>query len=344
MGQEMCRLALTAGLTMLFAQQAPAAALPPIAPNLARLDQTLGGLDGPGFALAYDESTGMLAGACEGRSIHYWDKAVTEGIRAGTSTPNVLKEHSGPVTALAWSGGPVMASAAADKKLIFWHMPDGQVVKSLTTDNVVRTLAMSLDGKMLASAGEDAAIQLWDVPAAKPGVKLSGSSDWILCLAFSNDGQRLASGGYDGTVRLWEMPTGKKILDISATPPPPPNSPAPPTNVILSLAFSPDAKFLAIGGSDAQIHLFNTGDGKLARSISGHTGSITGLAFHPSGTVLASCSKDRTVRLWNPANGQALTPKPLEGHTAWVQDLVFVAQGTRLASIGADRTVRLWNL
>ena len=85
-------------------------------------------------------------------------------------------------------------------------------------------------------------------------------------------------------------------------------------------------------------------DGKLARSVPGHTGSVTGLAFHPSGTVLASCSKDRTVRLWNPANGQSLTPKPLEGHTAWVQGVVFVAQGTRLASIGADRTVRIWNL
>jgi WD40 repeat protein len=346
---ESRRVALTA-LTILLAtagapaQQAPPASLPPIAPNQARLDQTLGGLDGPGFALAYDESTGVLAAACEGRFIHYWDKPVTQGVRGGSGTPNVLKEHAGPVTALAWGGGPLLVSAAADKKLIFWHMPDGQIVQNVTTDSVVRALAMSPDAKTLASAGEDAVIQLWDVPSAKAGLKLSGSTDWILCLAFGNDGQRLASGGYDGTVRIWEIPSGKKVLDIPATPPPPPNSPAPPTNVVLSLAFSPDGKQLAIGGSDAQIHLFNTADGKPARSIQGHTGSITGLAFHPSGTVLASCSKDRTVHLWNPANSQSLTPKPLEGHTAWVQGLVFVAQGTRLASIGADRAVRLWSL
>lgn len=342
--------ALIAALTILFAsvsalaQQPPKTELPPITPNATRLDQTLGGLDGPGFALAYDETTGILAAACEGRSIHYWDKAVTQGIRGGSATPNVLKEHAGPITALVSSGGSVLASASTDKKLIFWHLPDGQIVKSLTTDQVVRALAMSPDGKTLASAGEDAVIQLWDVPSAKAGAKLSGSADWILCLAFSNDGQRLASGGYDGTVRLWEVSSAKKVLDIPATPPPPPNSPAPPTNVVLSLAFSPDGKQLAIGGSDAQIHLFNTADGKLGRSIPGHTSSVTGLAFHPSGTVLASCSKDRTVRLWNPTNGQSLIPKPLEGHTSWVQGLVFVAQGTRLASIGADRTVRVWNL
>ena len=339
-------------LTLATAQQPPSSPLraltqpgsPSITPNLARLDQTLGGLDGPGFALAYDESTGVLAAACEGRSIHYWDKGVVAGVRGGSGTPNVLKEHGGPVTALAWSSGPVLVSAGADKKILFWHMPDGQIVKSLTTDNVVRALAMSPDGKTLASAGEDATIQLWDVASAKAGAKLSGNSDWVLCLAFSNDGQRLASGGYDGTVRLWEVSTAKKILDIPATPPLPPNTPAPPTNVVLSLAFSPDGKQLAIGGVDTKIHLFNMADGKLARSVPGHTGSVTGLAFHPSGTVLASCSKDRTVRLWNPANGQPLAPKPLEGHTAWVQGVVFVAQGTRLASIGADRTVRLWNL
>src|SRR6266436_8915319 len=129
---------------------APAQQPPSIAPNLARLDQTLGGLDGPGFALAYDESTGTLAAACEGRSIHYWDKGVVSGVRGGSGTPNVLKEHGGPVTALAWSSGPVLVSAGADKKILFWHMPDGQIVKSLTTDNVVRALAMSPDGKTLA--------------------------------------------------------------------------------------------------------------------------------------------------------------------------------------------------
>src|SRR5438046_8700481 len=48
-------------LTLVTAQQPPSSSLPSIAPNLARLDQTLGGLDGPGFALAYDAPTGALA-------------------------------------------------------------------------------------------------------------------------------------------------------------------------------------------------------------------------------------------------------------------------------------------
>src|SRR6266851_384235 len=330
-------------LALTAAQQPAPPSVPPIQPNQARLDQVLGGPDGPGCALAYSESTGILAAACEGPAIQYWSKEVILGVRGGHGTPHVLKEHQGPITALAWAGGQILASAGMDKKIIFTRMPDGRVEKNIPTSHVVRSLAMSPDGKTLAAAGENPEIQLWDVASAKPGPKLVGSTDWVLCLAFSNDGQRLASGGYDGTVRLWEASSGKKLLDIVATPPPPANTPSPPTNVVFTLALSPDGKQLAIGGADAQIHLLNTADGKLIRSIPGHAGSVTGLAFHPSGTVLASSSKDHTVRLWNPTNGQPLTGKPLEGHTAWVLGLVFVAEGTRLASIGADRTVCMWN-
>jgi WD40 repeat protein len=112
---------------------------------------------------------------------------------------------------------------------------------------------------------------------------------------------------------------------------------------VSALAFSPDSKQVAVGGSDAGIYLFQATDGKFVRAMAaGHTSSITALAFHPNNTLLVSASKDRTVRLWNPANGQLY--KALEGHTAWVQGVTFFAQSTRLASVGADQSVRLWDL
>jgi WD40 repeat protein len=313
-------------------------ALPAIAPNLARLDATIGGLDGPGSGLVYSEPAGILAASCETGSIHYWNKDVIGGIRVGEGAPDCLQAHQGPVTALAWNGGPLLASAGADQKLLLWSMPDGTVAHSLTPQGVVRALAMSPDGKVLASAGDDAAVQLWDIASAKPLTKLAAHTDWLLCLAFSPDGKLLASGGYDGTVRLWDVAAGKKLLDILARPP----MPADASNIVMAVAFSPDGKQLAVGGTDAQVHLFNVADGKIVRSLPGHTSSVTSLAFHPSGTLLVSASKDRTVRLWSPANGQMI--KALEGHTAWVEGVAFLAQGTRLASVGADHTVRLWEL
>jgi WD40 repeat protein len=340
----LCRcLAVLGLLTPVALAQPPAPpALPPIAPNLARLEYTLTGLHGPGVAIASREPTGILAAANEQGTIQCWPKDVSMGVRVGADSVQELKGHQGPVTALAWRGGPLLASAGVDQKVLLWEMPDGKLLNTLPAGTVVRALDLSPDATLLASAGDDAAVQLWDIATAKPTVKLAGHTDWVLALAFSGDGKLLASGGYDGVVRLWEVPSGKKLLDIPATPPPPANTPAGPTNIVLALAFSPDGKTLALGGSDSLIHLVNVADGKLVRSMPGHTSSVTSLVFHPSGMVLISGSKDRTVKLWNPAAGQML--KSLEGHTAWVQGVTLLAQGTRLASVGADQTVRLWDL
>jgi WD40 repeat protein len=315
--------------------------LPPIAPAQARLDQTVNGLDGPGFAIACNEEAGLVVAACEHGTFQCWHQDVFLGIRTGSSTANVLYGHQGPVISLAWNGGPVLASAGADHKVILWSMMEGKVLHTLPVGGVVRALAMVPGGKVLASAGDDPAIQLWDVAAGKPGAKLTGHTDWVLCLTFSPDGSLLASGGYDGIVRLWKVADGSKVLDLpvlvpSAKPPVEPNSP------VWAVAFSPDGKELALGSADGQIRLVNVADGKLLRALPGHTSTVTALAYHPSGTVLVSGSKDRTLRLWTPANGQAI--KVLEGHTAWVQGVVLLAQGTRLASVGADQTVRFWDL
>jgi WD40 repeat protein len=317
-------------------------AWPPINPAQARLDRTVGGFDGPGLAVAVKESGDLIAAGCERGSILLWGKDVALGIRAADGTPNVLHAHDGPVTALAWNGGPVLASAGVDKKVVLWDAAGDKVLHSLNTAAEVRALAMSPDGKTLAGAGDDTAVQLWDVPAGKPGAKLSGHTDWVQALAFSPDGKTLASGGFDGTVKLWDPASGKKSLDVPARAAAQPNQPPPPDNAVMALAFSPDGKTLAVGGTDALIHLLNVADGKLLRSLPGHTSSVRALAFHPGGTVLVSASKDRTVRLWGPANGQAL--RTLEGHTAWVEGVAFFAQGTRLVTVGADQTIRLWDL
>jgi WD40 repeat protein len=211
----------------------------------------------------------------------------------------------------------------------------------LDAGGTVRALALTPDGTVLAGGG-DAGVQLWGADG-KPLRKLAGPTDWVLALAFSPDGKRLAAGGYDGRLWLWEVDSGKKLFEVPAHAPTPPKAPAP-SNFVWSLAFSPDGKLLAVGGSDGRVYLFNAPDGKFVRQtqVPGHTSTVTALAFHPGGTLLASASKDRTLRLWNPLNGQAL--KILTGHTAWAQGVAFLDRGTRLASCGADRTVRLWDL
>ncbi len=340
-GAPIALLSLSLLLTIAVAQPPQPPALPPINPALARLDVTLNGIDGPGTAVAYSEQTGILAASCETGSVRFWTKESAFGVRGGEPTPLVLEAHKGQVSAMAWEQS-TLVTAGADRKLVIWQMPDCKALQTLSVPGVIRALALSADAKLLATGSDEGPIQLWDTATGKPGTKLEGHTDWILALAFSSDGKKLASGGQDATVRIWDIAEGKKLQEIAATPPPQPNNPPPPPNRVQAVAFNQDGSQIAFGGSDGQVYLAGTADGKIIRPMTGHGSSVTSLAFHPGGTLLISASKDRTVRLWNPANGQPF--KSLEGHDSWVQGVALFAQGTRLASVGADHTVRIWDL
>src|SRR5437870_1034694 len=101
---------------------------PPVNPALARLDLTATGLDGPGFSIAYCNN--MVVASCEKGTIQAFKKDTLPAFKAGTGKPDVLKGHDGPVRGVAWTSGPILASAGADKKVNFWKMPEGKVVQS----------------------------------------------------------------------------------------------------------------------------------------------------------------------------------------------------------------------
>ncbi|MBI2806501.1 MAG: WD40 repeat domain-containing protein [Planctomycetes bacterium] len=315
---------------------------PPINPAIAKLEITVTGLDGPGFAIATGKENDLIVAACENGTLLAYNKIALEAFKPkdGIGKPNVWKGHQGPVREIAWTGGPTLVSVGADKKVNFWKMPEGKVAQTANADFRVLAAAMSPDGKTFAIGGESDTIQLFDVAAGKATTKLTDKMDWTRCLAFSADGKQLLSGDELGVVRLWDV-SGKKIKDFSAQPAPKAKV-TPDPIAATSVAFAPDGKTILIGTENGPIAFVNLGDGKILRTLVGHTSPVTGMVFHPSGTLLATCSKDRTVKLWNPAAAAPL--KSLDGHDAWIEGIVFIEQGAKLATVSADRTVRIWDL
>ncbi|KAG0274123.1 hypothetical protein BGZ96_004487, partial [Linnemannia gamsii] len=110
---------------------------------------------------------------------------------------------------------------------------------------------------------------------------------------------------------------------------------------VISIAYSVDGKFLAIGLYSGNINIYDTINWTRTRTLKGHTSNVSGLAYSPSGEQLLSGSHDRTVQLWNCKTGSA--DFILEGHTGEVYAVAFSPAGKQVASASYDKTVRLWD-
>src|SRR5205085_1979913 len=105
-------------------------------------------------------------------------------------------------------------------------------------------------------------------------------------------------------------------------------------------AFGPDGSWLASGGSDNAIKIWQVASGRELRALTGHTNYVKSLAASRNGRWLASGSSDRTVKVWEVATGHELYSLP--GHTSSIEALAFSPDNRWLASGSSDGTVCLW--
>ncbi|QJT07169.1 hypothetical protein G9272_32545 [Streptomyces asoensis] len=141
----------------------------------------------------------VLATGCDDRKVRVWDLAR----RRVTA---VLEGHADRVYAVAFAAdGSWLASASWDGRVVIWR--DGTAAHRLTGHTgKVWTAAAHPRRPLLATAGDDRTVRLWDARTGRELAALTGHTGRVLAVAFSPDGARLASGGEDGTVRLWEVP------------------------------------------------------------------------------------------------------------------------------------------
>ncbi len=119
---------------------------------------------------------------------------------------------------------------------------------------------------------------------------------------------------------------------------------------VLSIAFSPDGKLLAIGDTNSEICLWEVKNTKQMLSLKGHESWVWSVSFSPvsgaspeeTGQILASGSQDSTIKLWDVRTGQCL--KTLQGAGYAVRSVEFSPDGKTLASGHADANVRLWDV
>jgi len=113
------------------------------------------------------------------------------------------------------------------------------------------------------------------------------------------------------------------------------------SNVITSVAFSPDSSKIASGSFDQTIKIWDVNSGVVFRTLSGHKNYVYSVAFSADGSKIVSGSADSTIKLWDINTGAVL--KNFKGHTGQVSSTVFINDGSTIASGSYDSTVKIWN-
>ena len=110
----------------------------------------------------------------------------------------------------------------------------------------------------------------------------------------------------------------------------------------MAVTLSPKGRYIASGGADSTVRLWDTRTGVRLVTLQGHKGDILDVAFSPTGTLLASADQYGVVKLWKVPRGEPMTT--LQGHGATVNAVAFGPRGDRLVTASSDRRVMLWDL
>jgi len=207
-------------------------------------------------------------------------------------------------------------------------------------DAVMRAVAATAAGDLIATGDDDGVIRLWR-HAGDGGVReasrIAGHAAPIWAAAFSPDGRLLLTAAGDGTARLWNTADGTTAGALDRHP-----------AAVYGAAFAADGGALATAAADGSVRIWEAAGGTPRSTFAidwpatNRDRNVYGLAFSASGSRLAAACGDGVIRLWNPDSGQPVGE--LRGHTRRVFAVAFSPDGRRLASAAEDGTARLWDV
>jgi WD40 repeat protein len=204
-------------------------------------------------------------------------------------------------------------------------------------------LAFSSDGVLLASAGSDKMVSIWDTASGKEIKKLAGFRDHVHSVAFSPDGRLLAAGDWSGQIRMWAVHTWEELDRVEHRL----------GKEIWNVAFSPAGNYFAasgLGGLEIWSVVERAGGArpKLQEIPGPPDKNITSVCYSPEGNLLAWVSRGKKARgghavhLWDFQKCQA-RPAPTSRLAQYYSAIAFYPDGERLTYINEQDEIEVWD-
>lgn len=180
---------------------------------------------------------------------------------------------------------------------ILWDVATGKELSRIGGEvhrDILFDAEFSPDGTMLATAGYDRIIRLWDRKTGNYLREFPSHNGAVFDLAFSPDGKVLGSASADSTCKIWQVETGKRLDTLNQ-----------PQGEQFRIAFTPDGKFIVGAGADNRIRLWRFLSKEQPRinpvvhARFGHEDEIVDIALSADGRLLATTSADRALKLWS---------------------------------------------
>ncbi len=272
--------------------------------------------------LSHDGTKALTAGFDD--QVILWDVVSRQALRR-------LIGHEAAVNAVAFLGlqEKQAVSAGDDGKILLWDLETGELIARWEGhDKKVVAIAVSLDGKLVASGSWDRTVRLWDAETGHQLQVFEGHDSSVNALSFIPGA--LVSVGYGGTIRTWPLDGEGSPTRVASVGFP-----------INDLAVDSSGARIVTGSADGIVRLWDLGNGELLRQYEGHEGAVLAVGMSPDGRTLASGGTDGLLNLWD-ADGDAEEPRSEIAHYRPVWSITFSPDGVSIYTGGIDSITRAW--